>query len=299
MMPPMRILCATDLLPGSEAAVERAGLLSDRFQADLTLLHIVAPVGSEPILEQTLQTALTQMTLRAQPPQWHAQRLPAVGIRSGSPPALIVDTLEESKHDLLVVGPPGKRPLRNVLEGTIVEKALAARTCPVLIVRHEPVGPYRRVLLAVDLSGASASVVRAVEVLILTPEAEALIVHAYEPPYMGMLRDAGVGTQSIASHAQEWTSDATRAVRHFVSSESRDLARYEVRIEQGPPAAAILRLVEAYQPDLLVMGTRGGGRVHRALLGSVAIRVLSEIECDALVVPAGTFDLADPTQAHR
>ena len=33
------------------------------------------------------------------------------------------------------------------------------------------------------------------------------------------------------------------------------------------------------------MGTRGGGRLHRALLGSVAQEVLGRVRCDVLVVP--------------
>ena len=40
----MRILCATDLLAKSEAAIARAASISDELGADLTLLHgVVAP----------------------------------------------------------------------------------------------------------------------------------------------------------------------------------------------------------------------------------------------------------------
>ena len=36
----MRILCATDLQPKSDAAIGRAGMLADQLGAGLTLLHV-------------------------------------------------------------------------------------------------------------------------------------------------------------------------------------------------------------------------------------------------------------------
>jgi hypothetical protein len=81
----------------------------------------------------------------------------------------------------------------------------------------------------------------------------------------------------------------------LLQGESANFTRYEVDIAGHEPAPAIMRAVERHQPDLVVMGTRGGGRLHRALLGSVANRVLHEITCDALVVPDGSFGTSQRT----
>jgi nucleotide-binding universal stress UspA family protein len=72
-----------------------------------------------------------------------------------------------------------------------------------------------------------------------------------------------------------------------------DFARYELVVKEGLPLPEILRAVETHEPDLLVIGTRGGGRVRRTLLGSVASRVLEEVEtCDILVVPRDSISAA-------
>ena len=43
----MRILCATDLLPESEAAVERAAMIARQLRAQLYIVHIVGSVQDE------------------------------------------------------------------------------------------------------------------------------------------------------------------------------------------------------------------------------------------------------------
>ncbi len=193
---------------------------------------------------------------------------------------------------LLVLGPHRKHPARDALEGTIAEKALAARSCPVLVVRNEARNSYRRVLLTLDESDASASAIRATESLVLTPGMSATVIHAHRPPYEGMLCSADVGAETVGRHADNWTRDANQAVRELLSLESDDASRYAIHIEQKPAAPGILQAIGYFSPDLLVMGTRGGGRLRRALVGSVANRVLHETDCDVLIVPGRSVGMA-------
>jgi nucleotide-binding universal stress UspA family protein len=285
----MTILCATDLLPKSDAAIERAGLLGDQLGADVTLLHVVAPAGSERVLEQTLQVAQEQMKARGRAPLWRSIGVPDVAVRAGNPARLILDTLRQSKPRLLVLGGHRKRPLRDALEGTIAEKVLASRTCPVLFAQHQAQGPYRRVLLALDVSATAGAAIRAAEALVLSSESDARIVHACDPPSQGMIGYASEDSEAVTRYLEGWTRRAARAMRGLLQGESANFARYQVDIAGNEPVPAIMRAVEHQQPDLVVMGTRGGGRLHRALLGSVANRVLHEIACDALIVPEGSF----------
>jgi nucleotide-binding universal stress UspA family protein len=287
------------MLPKSEAALDRAGMLADDLGADLTLLHVVVPTNSERVLEQTLQMRCAHTKARAQPPMWRARTKPNVAVRTGNPARLIVDTLEQAKARLLVLGPHRKRPLRDTVEGTIVEKVLMAKRSPLLVVRKEPRGSYRRVLLAVDLSRGSASAVRAAESLVLAPETDAQIVHAHETPYEGILDYAGVGAEATTRYAMGWKREALQGIHGLLRSERANLGRYEIVIEEGQPAAAILGAIERYEPDLIVMGTRGRGRLRRALLGSVANRVLHELSCDALIVPDGSFEASSRRSSSR
>lgn len=288
-----RIVCATDLLPRSEAAVERAGLLADSIGADLSLLHVVAPSNSGRVLEQTLQHAHTELRSRAQPPLWRTARLPGTAIRAGNPARLIADEVAGGAGtDLLVLGPHRRRPVRDALEGTIAEKVLGSRKCAVLMVNTRPEAQYRRVLLALDVSPASLGAVRAAGQLVLSEDATATIVHVNEPPYQGMMNLADVQLEYIAEYVRRWRSETRRSIGNLVRSESAEAERFHIHVEAGQAARGILRTVEQFAPELLVMGTRGAGRLHRALLGSVANSVIHKVACDVMVVPQGSFQVS-------
>lgn len=290
----MRILCATDLLPKTEAAVERAGMLAGRLAADLSLLHVVVPAESERALEQDLQRAIAQVRSRSKPPLWQHGKTPNVIVKTGRPDNHIVATIAEIGARLAVLGPHRRRAAKDALSGTIAGKVLSSRTAPVLIVRRAPRAAYRNVLLALDLSEISALAVRAAESLVLSADAHAVIVHAYEPRYQGMLSYAGVNAEAVADYRRSWAGDAQTRVRDLLERESCASARYDIVLKQARPAAAILDAAERLRPDLLVMGTRGHGRLRRALLGSVANRVLDAAGCDLLVVPDGSVRVPRP-----
>ena len=56
------------------------------------------------------------------------------------------------------------------------------------------------------------------------------------------------------------------------------------RLEHGEIADTILKLVASETYDLLVMGSHGHSRVHRALLGSVSERVLHKAAVPVLML---------------
>ncbi len=58
----------------------------------------------------------------------------------------------------------------------------------------------------------------------------------------------------------------------------------------GHPASAIVECARAVEADLIVVGTRGHGRVASALLGSVSAAVIDRAPCPVLVAREATAD---------
>jgi nucleotide-binding universal stress UspA family protein len=116
----------------------------------------------------------------------------------------------------------------------------------------------------------------------------ATVVHALEPPYGQLMTSAGIGTNAIMLYADAWKREASRVLRNLLDEASNDFARYELILEEARPAAAVQRAAGRMNPDLLVLGTRGDGRIRRTLLGSVANRILASANTDVLIVPDGS-----------
>jgi len=281
----MKILCATDLLPKTESAIERAAMLAEQLSATLSLIHAV-PIGeSKEALEEDMQHARGLLGARAMPPRWRFGAPATLLVRSGNVAAVLIEASEELKPDLVVLGAHRRRPVADALAGTIAERLLSSIACPLLIVRRMPWAPYRNTLVALDRSDASATAVQASETLALSPDARLRVVHGYQVPYEHTVRSLGVAIDANDDYARQWKQQAEAALSEWLASTSIDASQYELVLENAETNDAIRDVIRRLPPDLLVLGTRGHGRVRRALLGSVASRILATARADLLVVP--------------
>lgn len=280
----MKILCATNLTLKSDAVVDRAGMLAIPHDAELVLLHVVAHSAFASVLEQRLQSSMERMKERTRPPQWRHALAPNTIIRIGDAPEVVSRTAEEIGADLVVLGPHSGET-RGTSMGTITARLLSERQWPVLIARQPVHGSYRRVLMALDLSPGSAAVIRAAESLVLRDETKASVVHSCHVPYNALLDAAGMDRQTIADFPGMVTAQARENIAELLERESDGSIDYTVIVNRNSAAVAIEKVAGRLQPDLIIMGTRGHGPVRRALLGSVASRVMESALTDILVVP--------------
>jgi universal stress protein E len=297
----MRLLSATDLLPKSEFSIDRAGLLADELDAKLSLLHVVSPVASERVLEQCLKIAIGRMKSRVRSPLWQAATKPEVVVRPGNPARVLLDTISREKPDLLIMGPHERRGVVDALQGTIAEKVVSARNCPVLVVQQSANTSYRNVLFALDVTAGSRAAMRAAERLVLTDEAHATVIHACGSAQHAVLQAADMEAAGAGFHMECSPGAAHSAMRDLLEQESVDPRRYELVVTRGNPLPTIVRAIGKRQPDLLVMGTRGHGQMRRAVLGSVANQLLKVAPCDILMVPraASTASAAEIRAIER
>ena len=243
----MRLLVATDLLPKSEFAIDRAGLLADELDAELSLLHVVSPVSSERVLEQSLQMAIARMKSRVRSPLWRAKTTPDVVVRAGNPARVILDTIAREEPDLLIVGPHERRGVVDALQGTIIEKVVSARICPVLVVQQSGSAKYRNVLLALDAATGSRAAVRAAERLVLRDGVQAAAIHACASPDHSVLQLPGTEGAGVALHtdcspgtASSWNRRARIRNATNLSSPTAILCRRScVRLKRVSPMCSL------------------------------------------------------------
>jgi nucleotide-binding universal stress UspA family protein len=140
---------------------------------------------------------------------------------------------------------------------------------------------YREVLVAIDGSPeADLALAHAVGVAHALNARLTLVAVAPEPPAL-IAPAAGVTREQLAADIQAEMSGILAAARDAVP----DDVSVTTRLLIGDPADEIVRAAEEGGSDLILMGTRGRGRIG-ALLGSVSQAVLHRARTTVMVVHA-------------
>jgi nucleotide-binding universal stress UspA family protein len=199
---------------------------------------------------------------------------------AGVPWHAIVETLADPSFDLVVMGSHGRTGLARVLLGSVAEKVVRHAPCPVLVVRpsSQP-KPFTHVLCPVDFSAYSRDAMELAAELVRPGGAGILLFHSLElpvayagdphvPDFMSAL------DQRSAALLERWAADLRGKVKVPVTTCSRI----------GRPGQQTLALLE-HEPtvDLVVIGSHGHTGIKRALLGSVAEKVVRHAQCPVLV----------------
>ncbi len=136
---------------------------------------------------------------------------------------------------------------------------------------------YHRILVAVDGSPDAAAALAHAATLARDQNAVITLLTVAPPTPKPIAVGASAPPDLLDVH-EELLRKATAQVPDDIS--------VTARLERGNPAETILRL--AAEHDLVVLGSHGHSRVHRALLGSVSERVLKASEVPVLLMRGGS-----------
>ena len=134
-----RILVPCDFSPFSDVAVRRASDLGMTLNADLHLLHVVAPTSrltqTEPETDRALHAR--QRLEQQLEPHVVVQLTVERAVTIGTPHRAICEYACEHEIDLVVMGTHGRNGFVHLALGSVAEKVLRVAPCPVLIVRPD------------------------------------------------------------------------------------------------------------------------------------------------------------------
>ena len=287
-----RLLAATDLSAPARHAAERAALVARDLGASLELLHVisVAPVdrlrrllaeASVDLEAQVATDALTGVRRLAESLERQYQVRAASHVDHGALLKQIDARADASAADVLVLGARGASFMRHLLLGSTAERMVRRASRPMLVVKHPPRGPYRRLLIAVDFSPASLPACACARAL--APRAEFVLLHAFEVPFEARLRSAGVLEDTLRRYREMAQSQAERAMQSFLAAAGLPPEATTTLVLHGEASSLITEQEQERDCDLVVVGKRGESMVDDFLLGSVTKHVLQESQGDVLV----------------
>jgi nucleotide-binding universal stress UspA family protein len=154
---------------------------------------------------------------------------------------------------------------------------------------------FLNILVAIDGSEHGAAALRTAAQLAREEHARLTVVTAVPPaPAFAQLTAPGVAAVGDAAHL---LGEAGARMVKQIEAVPDDVSVTSI-VMAGQPAKVILERLREGRHDLLVMGTRGHGRVGSALLGSVSQAVLRAAQVPVMVVRARRPD-AEPAASDR
>lgn len=267
----LTLVAALASVRGDDVVLTSALRVAGDTGAALHLVHALSPLDGTRTAEEELRSRVGALAPRARV-EVHAV--------VGAPSQVIADEAERRGSGLLLVGASRKATLARALLGTTPARVLRAAHAPLLVLRTPLARPLRRVLLANDLSGASAR----------AHELGLDVVDAVAPgaaPALRSLHVAWGGDVPVPDCACAADEAGARGELAAFLAERRPRARdVEAALRTGDPAREIAAEAAAWGADLVVVGTHGRTGAARFLLGSVAESVLRLAPCNVLVVPS-------------
>jgi nucleotide-binding universal stress UspA family protein len=138
---------------------------------------------------------------------------------------------------------------------------------------------------ASDFSPSSRPAFKAAVAIAKANKAELLVVHVLSS--LPVIPDAYVAATTYERLEREHRASGQKQLDRLVVNARAAGARASgILVAVGVPAEQIVRLAKSRRADLVVMGTHGRTGFTRALLGSVATRVIAMAACPVLTVRA-------------
>lgn len=283
-----KIACAIDFSDTSQHALRVAIRMANEARAELVVAHAwylpppVFPIESV-FPPEMIQDMIDDAKRRLDNAVRDAR---AAGVQNvegtmvtGVPWAVLVTLLENQGFDVCVIGTHGRTGLSRILLGSVAEKVVRHAPCSVLAVRpNGEVKPITHALVPTDFSDSARHAADVAATLVQSGGTITLL-HAIEVPvvYWSELAIANV-SGDLEQRYRSVLDDEKARLRRMTT------ANINVRLGTGEPGVEILRALDDDRSvDLVVMGSRGRTGIKRAVLGSVAEKVVRHAHCSVLV----------------
>jgi nucleotide-binding universal stress UspA family protein len=208
-------------------------------------------------------------------------------VLEGHPAEEILKTGHRKEVDLIVLGALGRSMEERCRVGAVSQKVKALAERDVLLVREgQPEGKSFRALLAVDGSPESLAAVAAFAKKTWAERAIVHLVHVLDLGPLTPWDSPGEGTIDPARLPPVLRRHVERAVSQGLAILSENGLEATTDVCRGRAVEQILAVAGRFQPDLIVMGSRGLAGFRGVLPGSVTQRVVRHGSAAVLIAPA-------------
>ena len=261
-----RILIPLDGTESAEEILRYATSITPKPNTRITLLSVLsAPGGSgSPHIERIYNTLDGD--------GWTVTK----ESRMGDPIDEIVKFAMLQPASMIMMSTHGRAGIERIREGSVTEQVLRQSPCPIFILHSTRAEPpdnrsdnlFRRILVPLDGTEASAAVLSCVERLAKAHDSEVIIFH-----------DEMVGPEDEEQRA---------AIKAALQDQSVELANTGLKVTMDMstykrPIREILKKIDDMDIDLVSMASHGESGIRRSMEESVTAEVIRHANCPLLV----------------
>ncbi|WP_271272952.1 universal stress protein [Aliamphritea hakodatensis] len=144
---------------------------------------------------------------------------------------------------------------------------------------------YKKICVAVDGSEMSLQAVTAAAEIATAFSADLLLLHVIRPMKIPTELERYIKSDDLA----KLRSSALEEVGKEIMTKALDVASQQgaehvtAKVAKGDPAGTIIKQATKFEADLIVVGTRGLGKVEGALIGSIS-RKIADISSTSMLI---------------
>jgi nucleotide-binding universal stress UspA family protein len=281
----------------SETSIVAARWAVEHFapNADITLVHVIDLPERPAFAEELLPATDTIESVARRSAERHMRNAiasisPRAGfeIRFGKPHEQIVEAARARRAEVIIVGPHDDRHARSRWLGATAERIVRTSPIPVLVTVDPPPRPPQTLLVPVNESRLTGSILAWASQFAESFDAEVKLLHVWSESlyaYVASMSHAESSDELTAQRAVEqeirdatthWLADLTEA--GFRGRRAAAIVRH------GQVADVTLDIAAATHADLIVMGRSGGLVMSPPPFGSTLRTVLHRAPCSVFVV---------------
>ena len=290
---------ASGLKPPTEEAVLGAIWLAGQVSAELTFLSVldIPPQADEPLETDAEQSSNTFEDDANQILGELVAQAKEGGVEAKSRLAFGKDWVEiirqvlREKHDLVVIGTRDRSEGSRPLLGSTCMKLLRKCPCSVWITRPETNWDELNMLVATDLTQVGEDLLHLAVNGAQLLDAKVRLLHAVELDCEKRMLSCGLPEEQRDAFREQQRTEAEQRLYGQLSQTDWRTLTYGVltHVVDGPADAAILKAIEEYDSELLVMGTIARQDTPGVLIGNTAERILPEVNCSVLAIKPDGF----------
>jgi nucleotide-binding universal stress UspA family protein len=203
-----------------------------------------------------------------------------IDVGVGDSREVILETATAWKADLVVMGARGRRGLSRLILGSVSQTVLLYSPCSTLIARAEDnarMRPITHILMPVDDSPHSRN---AINWLLQSPWTTGSRIR-FLTVMPTLAEEYSIEMTPVFNNtiSEQWDADRARA-QQFLDKTVADVkeklpeSQISSKLEEGEVASSIIKEIQAFGAQLVIMGSRGNRGLKKIWLGSVSQEVV-------------------------